>query len=139
MTFVLDASVTLSWLFEDESNAFAEQALDLLSEEGALVPAVLWELEVANALALAKRKGRMPESYQLKDMTVILYTLPLTAEAPSRGFDLLDLCEQHRLTSYDATYLALALSHRCALATLDSGLKNAARTAGVALLEDRLS
>jgi predicted nucleic acid-binding protein len=41
--------------------------------------------------------------------------------------------EKYGLTVYDAAYLELALREGIALATLDSDLRNAARTAGVSL------
>src|SRR4051812_10189207 len=57
--FVLDASVTLSWAFEDERNSFAEAILDALVEGAeALVPAI-WAFEVGNALLNGERRKRL--------------------------------------------------------------------------------
>ena len=50
---VLDASVTLSWAFEDEASEYTEAALKATSREGAVVPG-LWLLEVANGLLVAE-------------------------------------------------------------------------------------
>ena len=53
--FVLDASVTLAWCFEDEANAHALDILERLEEGEAVAPA-LWVLEVGNALRQAAVK-----------------------------------------------------------------------------------
>ena len=58
MSLVLDASLTLSWLFDEEQVGETEVVLDLVRETGALVPP-LWHVEVANALLVAVRRGRM--------------------------------------------------------------------------------
>ncbi len=49
MPFVVDASVTLAWCFEDEATPKTEAILDRLSDDTAIVPS-LWELEVSNAV-----------------------------------------------------------------------------------------
>lgn len=49
MSLVLDSSVALAWLFEDENSDQATYVLRQVTEVGATVPS-LWCLEVANAL-----------------------------------------------------------------------------------------
>ena len=52
---VLDASVTLCWLFEDQATAYTDLVLDRLGGgDGAVVPAI-WPFEIANAVASMKR------------------------------------------------------------------------------------
>jgi predicted nucleic acid-binding protein len=46
----------------------------------------------------------------------------------------LGLARAHGLTAYGAAYLALAARERAPLATLDDGLRDAARRVGVALV-----
>jgi len=58
MPFVLDASVALSWHFEDEVSEYADAVLDRLREDNALVPS-LWPMEMANGLLAAERRGRI--------------------------------------------------------------------------------
>ena len=48
--------------------------------------------------------------------------------------EIAELAERHRLTSYDATYLELALRLGVPLATTDKALAAAAASAGVSLL-----
>ena len=57
-SFVLDASATLAWCFEDERTAPAASMLERLRDQEALVPP-LWLLELANGLVVAERRGRI--------------------------------------------------------------------------------
>ena len=56
MSFVLDASVTLAWCFEDEGGDFALRVLDALRTSEAVV-ASLWPLEIANGLLRPPNSG----------------------------------------------------------------------------------
>lgn len=57
--FVLDASATLAWCFEDEATAWTDALLvRLKSDDEALVPAH-WSLEVVNGLLMAMRRRRI--------------------------------------------------------------------------------
>ena len=58
MNFVLDASVTLAWCFEDERSGYAMRVLDELSGGEAIVSS-LWPMEVTNGLSSALRERRM--------------------------------------------------------------------------------
>jgi predicted nucleic acid-binding protein len=49
--------------------------------------------------------------------------------------DVRQLAQTHQLTAYDAAYLESALRYNLPLATLDIELKQAARAAGVRLIE----
>ena len=55
---VIDSFATIAWFMPDEHDAKSEQLLDLVTEEGALVPS-LWPVEVANALLFAVRRNRV--------------------------------------------------------------------------------
>lgn len=135
MSLVLDASLTLSWFFDDEATPETEAVLDRASRTGAVVPS-LWRLEVANALQFALRRGRISPEYRDASLAV-LERLPIVLDletdhhAWSRT---LHLAERHRLTVYDATYLELAWRRGLPLATLDKALREAAAALDVALL-----
>ena len=62
MTLVLDASMTIAWLFDDERTEAAHSVMRRVVAEGAIVPS-LWRLEVANVLRNAVRRGRCNEGY----------------------------------------------------------------------------
>jgi len=57
--FVLDASVTVAWFFEDESTGFTEGVLDLISAGAQALAPAIWPFEVANALLVAERRKRI--------------------------------------------------------------------------------
>ncbi len=60
---MLDASMTLSWSFEDEATPFTDHILACLKETSALAPA-LRPFEVASVLATAERQGRIQAAQQ---------------------------------------------------------------------------
>lgn len=132
MEFVLDASVTLSWYFRDETTEAGAPLRDSLLAGGAFVPS-LWPIEVGNALVVATRKGRISSAERWRICETLL-TLPIEIESPApalvRGATA-DLAISHRLTVYDASYLELAVRKGFPLATLDRSLAAAARSVGL--------
>lgn len=132
--FVLDCSVTMSWCFEDEADAYGDRALDALNEGTALVPEI-WPLEVANVLLAAERRGRIQEADSAR-FVELLDSLPIAVdgETASRAKgSILALGRKHGLTSYDAAYLELAMRSGLPLATRDKALKSACRKSGLRL------
>jgi predicted nucleic acid-binding protein len=131
---VLDASVALSWAFEDEASEYTEAALKATSREGAVVPG-LWLLEVANGLLVAERWGRLTEADTVAFLS-LLRQLPIEVEpdAPDEVFsEVLALARAHGLSLYDAAYLHAAMRYALPLATRDESLREAARRVGVDL------
>jgi predicted nucleic acid-binding protein len=133
--FVLDASIALAWCFADEATPAADAVLDRLADEEAAAPA-LWRLEVANALAMAERRGRLSVAGLTRSVALLQRpAIAIDAEGSERAFrDLLDLARSERLTVYDATYLELALRLGVPLASKDIKLRKAAARLGLALL-----
>lgn len=135
MPFVLDASVALNWCLEDEKNVYAERVLDALGGDRALAPAI-WCLEVANGIVQAERRGRISAA-DLGRITDLLLAFPINIEdaaiASALGV-ILDLARSQGLTSYDASYLDLAIREGLPLATQDENLARAAARVGVPLL-----
>ncbi|HEX9522022.1 MAG TPA: type II toxin-antitoxin system VapC family toxin, partial [Reyranella sp.] len=130
---VVDASIALTWCFEDEVTEATEAIGTRVDSEGAVVPD-LWRLEVANALMLAERRGRLKRS-NMEQRLELLAALPIAIDAntASRTWtDTLLLARAERLTLYDAAYLELAIRRDVELATLDRDLRRAARKMGVA-------
>ena len=134
MTFVLDASVTLAWCFDDESSVVADHVLARLEHETALTPAH-WPLEVANALWSAERRGRL-EASELLRVQALLTALPIDI-APvelSTALGVVDTARTHDLSVCDAVYLGLAAARGLPLATLDLRLRAAALRAGIEVI-----
>ncbi|MGH3500868.1 MAG: type II toxin-antitoxin system VapC family toxin [Nocardioidaceae bacterium] len=133
MTFVVDASVTMAWCFEDEASAATDAILDRLTQDEARVPA-LWAWEVTNVLLVAERRGRITEAQATRFVT-LLHALPVRLDRSAPDLDaLLTTGNRHGLSAYDAAYLRLAIHESYALATLDRKLQAAAVAAGVELL-----
>jgi predicted nucleic acid-binding protein len=133
--FVADCSIAMAWLFHDEATPKTAALLNRLATETALVPA-WWFIEITNVLAMAEREGRITPTESdafIADLGKLGFERD--DEAPDRAFTyLLVLCRKHRLTSYDAVYLDLALRRNLPLATLDEDLRKAAKKVGVPLL-----
>jgi predicted nucleic acid-binding protein len=135
-SFVVDNSVVMSWCFEDESNHYAEGVLNLLQSKQAWVPS-LWPLEVSNVLLVAERKKRIDSLISLQFLG-LLSQLPIEQEQESTSLtfsEVLPIARQFQLSSYDASYLALALRKRIPLATLDKNLIRAAEQCRVPLVQ----
>ncbi len=133
--FVLDCSVTMSWCFEDESNRYTEGILDKLLEGEALVPS-LWPLEVANVLIVGERQKRLTEAQSLY-FVKLLNDLPIYVDESTadKAFTLtLSLAREHSLSSYDASYLELAMREGLQIATQDKALKKAAKKSGMSII-----
>ena len=121
----------MRWLLKDGSDerlAYADKVLGLLMQDDAqaLVPGV-WPLEVANVIVKAQAKGLVSEARAtafiglLEDMGITVDTR--TAERALK--DTLQLARRFKLSSYDASYLELALREGLPLATLDADLQSA--------------
>lgn len=134
MAFILDASATLSWAFADERGSSAFRAAKLLETgaEMALVPD-LWWFEVRNILLMGERRGRISAA-ETESFLHQLSKLRIQLDAVRDENLLLDVARRHKLTVYDAAYLALAMRERIPLATLDKRLEAAAAAEGIALL-----
>jgi len=133
--FVLDASVALAWCFVDEATPASDALLDRLADEEAVAPA-LWRLEVANALAMAERRGRLNVAGLSRSVNLLQQlAIAIDPEGSDRAFrDILDLARSERLTAYDAAYLELALRLGLPLASKHTRLRKAAAGLGLALL-----
>jgi predicted nucleic acid-binding protein len=133
--FVVDASVALAWLLQDESTAAARALLDRSIDQGALAPA-LWPIEMANALLVAERRKRISAA-ERREALGQLALMPVTIE-PAPGIDALEaiseVARDQRLSVYDALYLTLARSRSLPLATFDRALLTAARHLAVPVL-----
>jgi predicted nucleic acid-binding protein len=130
---VVDASIALTWCFEDEVTAATEAVGNRVDADGAIVPG-LWRLEVGNALLLAERRGRL-DRRGVEQRLALLSALPISIDAETDAHawnDTILLARAERLTLYDAAYLELAIRIDGTLATLDRALMRAARHLGVA-------
>lgn len=132
MPFVLDASVTGTWMYKDEDHLDAAHAFDLLLAEIVVMPAIWW-FEVRNLLITGERRKRFSRD-EVDTLRNDLDAFPIEIDhVPDEGA-IFDLARRHNLTFYDGAYLELAVRRRLPLATLDRALITAARAMGVGLV-----
>jgi predicted nucleic acid-binding protein len=92
-------------------------------------------LEVANVLLVGERKKRLVPAQSLR-FVELLQNLPITLSPDVRPPGvLLGLAREQGLSSYDASYLDLAIRTGLPLASLDGDLLAAADRFGVARFE----
>jgi predicted nucleic acid-binding protein len=136
-SFVLDASIALSWFVDDPVPMQAVRAREMILQgDRAIVPS-LWILETANALVMAERRGRLTSDdieiacRQLEAM--LSQSIEVFTEWPGPR-EAIRSARVHKLSVYDSLYLELARRERLSLATLDKNLRSAAVSAGIQLI-----
>lgn len=132
MSFVVDASMAAAWILPDEANIHSDRLLSRLIEGTAAAPTLFWH-ETRNLMVTAERRKRIDAGGALEYLSEIR---SLSIRDCGAGDDrrIIDLALARNLTAYDAAYLALAVSERLPLATLDRKLAYAAEAEGVPVL-----
>jgi predicted nucleic acid-binding protein len=135
VSIVVDASLALSWCFEDERSDDRIAVGHRILIEGATVPE-LFHVEMANGLLIAERRGRITASLVRQRLQAIA-AMPIVRDnetADAAWQSTLSLARAEHLTVYDASYLELALRLGAELATLDDALARAARRRGLTVI-----
>jgi predicted nucleic acid-binding protein len=131
--FVLDASVTLAWFFDDEFDRYADEVAEAMQTGALAVAPPLWSMETANAVLKAERRGRLTKA-KADEIVLLLKALPISFDdvpastALNEGFALARTLDR---SAYDAMYFELCVRRGLPLASLDSGVRQAAKKAGV--------
>ncbi len=136
--FIIDNSVVMAWCFKDETNQYADHILDRLELSTGFVPSI-WPLEVSNVLLVAERKKRIGEADSAR-FIALLSELPINVEqeTPERMMkEIFALARKHNLSSYDASYLDLAMRKGLPIATLDKNVLAAAKQSKVPVLHGK--
>jgi len=135
-SLVLDASVALCWLFDDQATAHTESVLDRLVSGDTVAAPAIWPFEIANVVTVAERR-RIVNPAQAAAFFQTLGQLSIAVDRPEieHIFNAVsETARRYRLSAYDAAYLELALREALPLATVDAALRNAARAAGVGVV-----
>lgn len=128
---VVDASISAAWFLPDEATPYTEAALQATADRRVCVPA-LWLLEVGNLLRSAQRRRRISDAKR-RELVRHAQALRLSVDRDAVAMTTLDeLAARHALSTYDATYLELALRLALPLATSDAALLKAMAATGVA-------
>jgi predicted nucleic acid-binding protein len=133
MRFVLDASVTVAWCFQDEQDARADAAFAALQSDASAIVPPLWWFEIRNAAMLGVRRNRITDSEMKAFLKRLAKMFIELAQIPEE-LAVFALANRHCLAFYDAAYLELAQRENIALATLDGALARAAAAEGVPLI-----
>lgn len=130
---VVDASVVLDFAF-DEGEPVETRRLMRLVDQGAWVPQH-FRLEISNAIVSRVRRQVFEPERAAKFFDLVLgLPLHVDGETALDGWSIgFRLANRHRLTIYDACYLALAQRLDLPLATFDKALRSAAEAESVAL------
>lgn len=134
-SFVADASVAVGWVHPAQSTDDTAATLIAIAEGATLEVPALWPLEVANALTVLERRGKLTAAERqialgwLRGLRV-RFDHEMAGLAFSR---LSELASTYRLSIYDASYLELAQRRRLPLACKDLPLRAAAKKYGVTL------
>jgi predicted nucleic acid-binding protein len=138
MIFVIDASVTISWIADDERSPYADAVLVAGASDRAVVPA-LWRWQIANTLVMLERRGRLADAAATYSSVARKLPIDVVSDASeTRGLEEIAFAQRYRLSIYDAAYLALAKSRGLLLATLDTRLAHAATEEGLFFASDGL-
>ena len=135
MSFVLDSSVALGWVYFDERTPATLALFDRVVQTGARVPSI-WHLEIANSLQLSVKRGRVNAIFRDQSLADLV-RLNIVVDGETHVFAwtaTLALADRFRLTLYDACYLELAQRRELPLATLDRDLRVAGRKLRLELL-----
>jgi predicted nucleic acid-binding protein len=131
--FVLDASVALSWVFEDEVSEVGERALALQGDGHSMVPS-FWTAEIASGLAVGLRRQRVSDAKVTTFLAAIQeFDIRADGTIPSVS-RLLEFSRATMLSPYDAAYVVLAHEQQVPLASADKRMREVAQSFGVALI-----
>jgi predicted nucleic acid-binding protein len=131
--FVADASVAIGWIHPAQATAETAAMLDAIEAGASLEVPALWPVEVANALTMLVRRGKLMEDDRRTGLGWLgSLTVRVDLEMASLAFSKLsELASIHGLSVYDAAYLELADRRKLPLGCKDGPLRKAAKHAGV--------
>ena len=131
-TVVVDASLSLALVYQDESSGQIEELLRATHDGSlTLLAPAHWQIEVVSSLQRGARRKRIPADARAPSFA-LLAALPISIvhEFPAAA-ELFALADEANLSVYDALYLWLALKERAVVATADRSLALAAAKRGV--------
>ena len=137
MRFVLDASVALAWFLPDEQPEVARYAGSVLayvkSHQAYCVVPQVWHAEVGGKILRRLRAKRLSQS-AFDRAEAFYHGMPIETYMNSHTLrPLIERARRFHLQAIDALYFEIAFDLGLSIATVDRGLRTAARSHGVKL------
>jgi predicted nucleic acid-binding protein len=133
VNYILDSSFCGAFIMPDEESQKVTQFFTTAEEDSLIyVPTLFW-FEISNLLTTAIKRKRITQD----DIDDLLKLLPRSKFTTDYSFGagysktVAAFAAEYKLTSYDASYLELALRKRAVVGTLDDALSNACVKAGL--------
>src|SRR5438105_11843839 len=114
MSFVVDASMAAAWVLPDEQAEPTDVVMLRLEVEHARAPSLFWH-EARSLLLAAERKKRLRPG-EASAFMQRLWRLPIEDAGHGSDAAIFALAIRYGLSTYDATYLALAVADQSSLA-----------------------
>ena len=136
MELVLDASVVVALLVQDSPIDIPNAVLDAIDDGAIVTVPPHFQLEVANFLVQAQRRGTLSASGAQQALRY-LHHLPITVDTSMQTqifTDVIAIAQRNGITSYDAAYIHCARIRGARLVSLDKLLLAAAEAEGVEVL-----
>ena len=124
----------MAWCFDDDPTGYSVSVLKHLDSEAAITPSI-WPLEVVNTLLVAERSKQFDQQRSVAFIR-LLETLPVSViddQAADILHSVATLAREQAISSYDASYVRLAVREGAPLATIDGGMRGACQRLGVTL------
>ena len=123
MTIVLDASVALSWVLDEEDGLGAGNVLsDIASGKVLAIAPTIWLYETINALKMAIVRSRITQKQAAAKISDILEINPEFVDFGLLLSESFEIAIKYELSMYDASYVSLAKLKGCDFYTGDTKL-----------------
>jgi predicted nucleic acid-binding protein len=127
--FVVDASVAVAWLFAGQATPETDALLARMQAGDVPAAPLLLYWEVGNVLATRTRRDVLAER-DARALWKAFSDLEITLDKNDYADAAMGLALRHRITVYDAVYLACAQALALPLMSRDQGLLRAGREIG---------
>ena len=126
---IVDASVAIAWVHPGQATPETDSLLLRIGQGPSLVVPALWPVEVANALLVLERRGKLTGEERHAALGALLdLNCEIDHEMAALALTRLSqLAEELKLSVYDAAYLELALRLKVPMACKDGPLREAAK------------
>jgi len=129
---VLDASAFLAFLLQEESSIIDLHSIEsMLINEGDIIVPPIFCTEVLNALLMAYKRERINRD-QLTEYVDIIESIPFHIDNSTAIKDITNVALDYSLTSYDASYVALAIEYQIPVISLDKAIQRTCRELSLA-------